>query len=111
MSNSLVYRGYAARIEFSSDDECFIGHIAGIKDVVGFHGESVSELKAAFEDAVNDYIETCNKVGKTPQKPYSGKLMLRIRPEIHAAVATAAELSGQSINQWAAEALSRESSI
>ena len=94
MSNSLVYEGYAARIEFSSHDECFIGHIAGIKDVVGFHGETVSELKAAFQEAVNDYLATCNIVGKTPQKPYSGKLMLRIRPEIHAAVATAAELSG-----------------
>jgi predicted HicB family RNase H-like nuclease len=111
MNNSLIYKGYAARIEFSSADECFIGHIAGIKDVVGFHGESVSELKAAFEDAVNDYLETCIKVGKTPQKPYSGKLMLRIRPEIHAAIATAAELSGQSINQWAAEALNREAGL
>jgi predicted HicB family RNase H-like nuclease len=49
MSNSLVFEGYAARIEFSSEDECFTGHIAGIKDVVGFHGETVSELKAAFE--------------------------------------------------------------
>ena len=111
MSNSLVYEGYAARIEFSSDDECFIGHIAGIKDVVGFHGETVSELKTAFEDAVNDYLATCNRVGKTPQKPYSGKLMLRIGPEIHAAVATAAELSGQSINQWASEALNREACL
>jgi predicted HicB family RNase H-like nuclease len=111
MSNSLVYDGYAARIEFSSEDECFIGHIAGIKDVVGFHGETVSELKTAFEEAVNDYLETCNIVGKTPQKPYSGKLMLRIRPEIHAAVAKAAELSGQSINQWASEALNREACL
>jgi len=49
----------------------------------------------AFEEAVNDYLETCIKVGKKIQKPYSGKLILRIRPEIHAAVATAAELSGQ----------------
>jgi len=111
MSNSLVYEGYAARVEFSSDDECFTGHIAGIRDIVGFHGETVSELKAAFEDAVNDYLETCRKVGKTPQKPYSGKLMLRIRPEIHAAVATAAQLSGQSINQWASEALNREAGL
>ena len=111
MSNSMLYEGYAARIEFSSDDECFIGHIAGIKDVVGFHGETVSELKAAFEEAVNDYLETCNAVGKTPQKPYSGKLMLRIPPESHAAVATAAELSGQSINQWASEALNREARL
>lgn len=111
MSNSMVYQGYAARIEYSSEDECFIGHIAGIKDVVGFHGETVSELKTAFEEAVNDYLEACKKIGKTPQKPYSGKLMLRIHPEIHAAVATAAELSGQSINQWAAEALNREANL
>mgnify|MGYP000532447114 FL=1 len=111
MSNSMVYEGYAARIEFSSEDECFIGHVAGIKDVVGFHGETVSELKTAFEEAVNDYLETCHVVGKTPQKPYSGKLMLRIRPEIHAAVAKAAELSGQSINQWASEALNREACL
>ena len=111
MNNPLSYQGYAARIEFSLEDECFIGHIAGIKDAVGFHGESVSELKAAFEEAVEDYLDTCNKVGKTPQKPYSGKLMLRLSPEIHAAVATAAELSGQSINQWASDALNREASL
>lgn len=107
MTNALLYRGYAARIEFSAEDECFVGHIAGIRDVVGFHGESVSELKAAFEEAVEDYLDTCDRAGKSPQKPYSGKLMLRMPPDIHAAVATAAELSGTSINQWATDALAR----
>lgn len=111
MNNSLTYQGYAARIEFSSEDECFIGHIAGIQDTVGFHGESVSELKEAFEEAVKDYLETCKAVEKSPQKPYSGKLMLRLKPEIHAAVASAAELSGVSINQWASDALNREASL
>ena len=111
MKNSLTYQGYAARIEFSAEDECFVGHIAGIQDTVGFHGESVSELTEAFREAVDDYLATCDKVGKTPQKPYSGKLMLRLPPEIHAAVATAAELSGQSINQWASEALNREANL
>ena len=111
MNNSITYQGYAARIEFSSEDECFIGHIAGIKDTIGFHGESVSELKEAFEEAVEDYLTTCKAVSKTPLKPYSGKLMLRLNPEIHAAVATAAELSGVSINQWASDALNREASI
>ena len=111
MNNSLTYQGYAARIEFSSEDECFIGHIAGIKDTIGFHGETVAELKLAFEEAVEDYLVTCEKIGKTPQKPYSGRLMLRLRPELHAAVATAAELSGQSINQWASDALNREASM
>jgi predicted HicB family RNase H-like nuclease len=69
------------------------------------------KLKTAFEEAVIDYLEACDLVGKTPQKPYSGKLMLRIRPEIHAAVATAAELSGQSINQWASDVLNREACL
>jgi len=101
--NTMKHRGYAAQIEYSDEDQCFIGHIAGIKDVVGFHGESVSELRAAFEEAVDDYLETCARLNRSPQKPYSGKLMLRIPPEIHAAVAVAADVSGKSINQWAAE--------
>jgi len=100
---TMTYKGYAARIAYSDEDQCFIGHIAGIQDVVGFHGESVSELRAAFEEAVDDYLETCARLNRPPQKPYSGKLMLRIPPDIHAAVAIAAEVSGKSINQWAAE--------
>ena len=111
MSSSLSYKGYAARIEFSSEDDCFVGHVAGIKDVVGFHAETVTELKVAFEESVDDYLATCERVGKSPQKPYSGKLMLLIPPEIHAAVATAAELDGKSINQWATEALNREANL
>lgn len=101
--NMMTYKGYAAQIEYSDEDQCFVGHIAGVKDVVGFHGESVSELRTAFEEAVDDYLETCAKLNRSPQKPYSDKLMLRIPPEIHAAVAVAAKVSGKSINQWAAE--------
>ena len=59
--NTMRYKGYAARIEYSDEDGGFIGHIAGIRDIVGFHGESVDELRAAFKDAVEDYIETCKK--------------------------------------------------
>jgi predicted HicB family RNase H-like nuclease len=103
----MIYKGYAARIEYSDEDNCFIGHIAGINDVVGFHGESVDELRAAFRDAVDDYLETCAKLNRAPQKPYSGNLMLRIPPEVHAAVATAAKISGKSINQWATETFTK----
>ena len=99
--NTMTYKGYAARIEYSDEDECFIGHIATIQDIVGFHGESVTALREAFEEAVDDYLETCEKLNRAPQKPYSGNLMLRIPSEIHAAIATAAEVSGKSINQWA----------
>ena len=105
--NTMTYKGYAARIEYSAEDQCFVGHVAGINDVVGFHGESVAELRAAFEEATEDYLMTCAKLNRAPQKPYSGRLMLRVSPEMHAAVATAAQVSGKSINQWAVEAFTQ----
>lgn len=100
------YKGYSARIEYSDEDECFVGRVAGIRDILTFHGESVAEVRQAFEEALDFYLETCAKRGETPNKPYSGKLLLRVAPEVHAAVATAAKVSDQSINQWAAERLS-----
>lgn len=103
--NTMSYKGYSARIEFDEEDEIFVGRIAGIADVVGFHAESVAELKAAFHEAVDDYVETCTKIGKEPQKPYSGKVMFRVKPETHRKAAIAAELSGKSLNQWAEDVL------
>ncbi|HNE26206.1 MAG TPA: type II toxin-antitoxin system HicB family antitoxin [Pseudomonadales bacterium] len=105
--NLMNYKNYSARIEYSDEDTCFIGHIAGIRDVVGFHGESVTELRAAFEEAVDDYLATCEKLKRSPQRPYSGKMMLRIDPNIHAKVAMLAEAQGKSLNAWAQEALQR----
>jgi len=102
---TMQHKGYAARIEYSDEDKCFVGHIAGIRDVVGFHGETVDELRAAFEEAVEDYLETCERAGLSPQRPYSGKVMLRLSPELHAEIAMKAEASGKSLNQWAAETL------
>jgi predicted HicB family RNase H-like nuclease len=102
---AMTYKRYAARIEYSEEDGCFVGHIAGIKDVIGFHGESVAELRAAFREAVDDYLRTCERLGRPPQKPYSGKLMLRIPPEVHARAAMMAEAQGKSLNQWAADVL------
>ena len=69
----MTYKSYAARIEYSDEDACFIGHVAGIHDVVGFHVESVNELRAAFEEAVDDYLETCEKLGRSPQKPLNSQ--------------------------------------
>ncbi len=67
----MKYRGYDAFIEYSAEDGCFIGHIAGINDIVGFHGESVEELSVAFVEAVDDYLETCEVLDRSPQKSFS----------------------------------------
>lgn len=105
--NTMTYKGYAARIEYSDEDTCFIGHIAGITDVIGFHADNVPELRAAFKEAVEDYLATCTKLGRAAQKPASGRLMLRVPPEVHTAALVAAQVSGQSLNQWATQALRR----
>lgn len=102
---AMSHRGYAARIEFDAEDEIFTGRVAGIRDIVGFHADNVEELKSAFHEAVDDYLATCEAVGKEPQKPFSGNLMLRVGPEVHSRAALAAELSGKSLNQWSEEVL------
>lgn len=104
--NAMIYKGYAARIEFDGRDNIFVGRIAGIRDIVSFHADTVADLRKAFEEAVEDYLETCAAVGKKPEKPASGKMMLRVPPEVHRAALIAAETSGISLNQWAAQALS-----
>ena len=99
------YKGYTARVEFDAEDEIFVGRLAGVNDVVGFHADTVEGLKAAFHEAVDDYLATCQKAGKSPERPFSGRVMFRIAPETHARAALAAQLSGKSLNQWAEEAL------
>ena len=107
MTSTMTHKGYAARIEYDDADGIFTGRIAGIRDGVGFHADTVEGLRAAFREAVEDYIETCARVGKEPQKAYSGQVMFRVDPEVHRRAAQAAELAGKSLNQWAEDVLAR----
>ncbi len=110
-ANTLSYKGYVARVEFDADDGLFVGRLAGINDVVGFHADDVAQLVKSFHEAVDDYVATCEKVGKAPEKPYSGDVMFRISPEVHARAARAAQLTGKSLNQWGEEALAKAAEI
>ena len=103
----LNYRGYFATVDFDADDLILVGHIIGINDIVGFHADTPAEIVKAFHEAVDDYLETCTKIGKEPDKAYSGKVMLRVKPQLHSRIALAAELSGKSLNQWGEEVLER----
>ncbi|MDB5830616.1 MAG: hypothetical protein JWR14_446 [Caballeronia sp.] len=109
MINAMNYLGYLARVEFDPRDNIFVGHVLGVSEHISFHGETVLELTTGFHEAVDHYLEDCAKTGRDPQKPASGKLMLRIRPEVHAAVGIAAAAAGKSISQWADEVLARAS--
>lgn len=105
--SSMTYRGYSARVEFDAEDRIFVGHLAGVRDIVGFHGASVAELEAAFHEAVDDYLAACKKLGQDPNKPFSGRVMLRLPPEVHARASARATVEGVSFNQWAATVLER----
>lgn len=110
MTNVIKYQGYTARIEFDAEDEVFVGQVLGIADRISFHGESVAELTDAFHVAVDHYLEDCRATGREPLKPASGRVLLRIPPEVHAAASIAAQASGKSLNQWAADAIARAAS-
>jgi len=105
--NIMKFKGYVAHIHYDEEDRIFVGRLAGIDDIVTFHGSTVHALEAAFHESVDHYLEVSERTGRPAQKPYSGNLMLRIKPNVHAAVATAAQAHGKSINQWAAEILEK----
>ena len=104
--NTMLHKGYSARIEYDERDNIFIGRILGIRSIISFHGQTVSELRAEFENAIDDYLTECQEMGIQPEKPASGKLLLRVPPEVHGKALVAAQSAGKSLNQWATEVLS-----
>jgi predicted HicB family RNase H-like nuclease len=103
--STMTHKGYSARIDYDDRDGIFVGRVLGIDDIIGFHAESVAELRNAFTEAVDDYITSCAKLGKQPQRAASGRLMLRVAPEVHRAALIAAQADGKSLNQWAERVL------
>ena len=105
--NSMTDRGYAARVEYDERDNIFVGRILGIHAIISFRGETVSELRSEFELAVDDYLADCEEQGIKPEKPASGKLLLRVPPDIHSKAIVVAQASGKSLNQWVTDVIER----
>jgi predicted HicB family RNase H-like nuclease len=108
--NAMNHKGYTARIEFDERDALFVGRVLGLRTMISFHGETVSELRAAFASAVEEFLKDCKEQGTRPEKPASGKLMLRVPPDVHGAAIVAAQAAGKSLNQWATEVLEEAAS-
>ena len=96
----LNYKGYIGHIVFDDEAEIFHGEVINIRDVVIFQGQSVAEIKQAFIDSIEDYLDFCSENNEKPNKPFSGKFNLRIDPELHRAAVIAAKQSGNSLNGW-----------
>lgn len=93
----MTYKGYLARVDI------FVGRVLGVRDVINFHASSVSALHEGFREGLDGYLSDCAERGVSPEKPASGKVLLRIRPQVQAAATGAAQKADKSLNQWAGE--------
>ncbi len=103
----MEHKGYFAKVEFDDEANIFHGEIINLRDVITFEGESVEELRKAFIDSVEDYLEFCAERGEAPEKPYSGKFLVRVGPELHKTLVLQARKSGKSLNTWVTDTLQK----
>jgi predicted HicB family RNase H-like nuclease len=104
---TMTHDGYVATIDLDEEAELFDGEVINTRDVLTFQGRTIDELKTAFADTIADYVDWCRERGKEPERPYSGNFTVRISPELHRRVATAAARSGKSVDAFVAETLDR----
>jgi predicted HicB family RNase H-like nuclease len=103
--DTMEYKGYRGLVRYSAEDRVFFGEILGIDDLVNFEGANVDELEQAFHEAVDDYLALCAKLGRVPDRAYSGKIPLRVESALHRRIAIAADSAEKSLNSWITEAL------
>ena len=103
----MEYKGYFAKAEFDDEANIFHGEVINLRDVITFEGETVKELNHAFQDSVDDYLNFCSKRGEDPEKPYSGKFVVRVEPELHKNITIEARKTGKSLNVWVGDAISK----
>lgn len=100
MKQVMEYKGYTGTVAYSEDDQCLCGRIAGINDIISYEGQSVTEIRQAFEDAVDCYLEDCTARGKEPNRPFTGAITLKLEPELYARLETQANEAGLTLNQF-----------
>jgi predicted HicB family RNase H-like nuclease len=103
MDKPMTYKGYSAKIEYSDKEECLIGRISNIEYSITFHVDSVKEIRQAFEEAVDAYLEGCAQRNEAPEKPSDNRTVVRVSPALHSVLALVAGRENKSVNTWLAE--------
>lgn len=101
----MQYKGYIATVEFDDEANIFHGEVTNTRDVITFEGVSVKELRKAFKDSVEDYLDFCRERGEDPEKGFSGRFIVRLSSKGHRQISRAAKREGKSLNAWATEHL------
>lgn len=106
-SKVLEYQGYIGSIETSLEDDCLYGEILFVNDLINYEGKSPGELKKAFEEAVDFYLEKCKESGQNPDRPCNGTFNVRIAPDLHRDACVKAATAGQSLNEFVGKAIKK----
>ena len=96
----IEYKGYTAVVEYDPEFRAFTGHVIDLRDEIYFEGASVTDLESSLKRAVDHYLSVCLKRGEEPERPFSGKLNLRLGSDLHRAAVLAAAAEGESLNNW-----------
>ena len=99
------HKEYFGKADYDSEADLFHGEVLGTRDVITFQGKTIKELGKAFTDSVDDYLEFCEESGEKPEKPFSGKFVIRISPDLHRKASIAAQAAGQSLNTIVCDSL------
>jgi len=103
----MKYKGYLGQVEFDDEANIFHGEVIGLKDVITFQGTTAKEIQKAFRDSIDDYLEWCKERGEEPEKTFSGKLNIRMNPNLHAHLALEAAKRSMSLNDLINEKLQK----
>jgi predicted HicB family RNase H-like nuclease len=101
------YKGYTAKVKYDEDAEIFFGEVINTRDTITFQSDNAHELKKEFKASVDDYLEFCKERGEEPEKPFSGKFVLRVDPELHSKLYTEAAQNSKSLNEFIVEKLQK----
>lgn len=100
MKNMMIYKGYYGSIMTNLEENILYGKLEFIRDLVSYEGNTPKDLRNAFEEAVDDYLDTCEQTDRTPEKPFKGSFSIRIGEDFHAQAAIAAFEKGISLNEF-----------
>jgi predicted HicB family RNase H-like nuclease len=107
MAVIITYKGYIGKVEFEEEADEMHGTVINTRDVITFVGRTVKQIRKALRDSVEVYLAHCAEAGIEPNKPYSGKILLRLAPDLHAKLVERAAAEDTSLNEFAERTLAR----
>lgn len=105
---TMEYKGYVGKLDIDPEADLLSGEVLGLRDVITFQGRTPAEAEKAFHESVDDYLDFCKQRGEPPEKPYSGKFMVRVDPATHRLISLQAAAADASLNAWVKGAIAKE---